>query len=357
MDYTFPKIRLGLCCINITTKYKFDAYTNRKRILKTLMDKGLKEGEEVAKYNVIDLLKIFLWNKNHGIDVMRISSDLVPHGSNKELIDKYGKKGETYLSLEFLRPYLKIVGDVAKLEKMRLTFHPGQFVQLGSPNKEVVKKSITELKMHTTFLDMMEMPKESVIVIHIGGTYCDKDGTIERFIETINKLPEDIRSRLVLENDEKCYDAEDVLKICEKVNIPHVLDIFHYYCYGKLHPEKKQKSLGMLMQRTLNTWIKRDIRPKFHLSEQMDGKPVGSHSLFIENIPKDLLEIPSKYNIDIDIMIEAKGKEVAIGNLYKKYPKLKPKYRKDLPLKIPKQALNDLKLPDEIKNLAECFCE
>jgi len=33
-----------------------------------------------------------------------------------------------------------------------------------------------------------------------------------------------------------------------------------------------------------------------------------------------LLEIPKKYGVDIDIMIEAKKKELAVFKLYKKYP-------------------------------------
>jgi UV DNA damage repair endonuclease len=37
-------------------------------------------------------------------------------------------------------------------------------------------------------------------------------------------------------------------------------------------------------------------------------------------IPEFLLEIPKKYGVEIDIMIEAKAKEQAIFKLYSKYP-------------------------------------
>jgi hypothetical protein len=89
----------------------------------------------------------------------------------------------------------------------------------------------------------------------------------------------------------------------------------------------------------------------------MEGKPVGSHALFVEEIPKVFLEIPDKYGVEIDIMLEAKGKEVALGRLYQKYPQLKPKYTKELPTKIPKGALKDLKLPPEIRDTVDCACE
>ena len=136
-----------------------------------------------------------------------------------------------------------------------------------------------------------------------------------------------------------------------------VFDYHHYVCYKKYHPDTEQVPIDDLMPAILKTWTKLDIRPKFHLSEQMPGKPVGSHSLFIDTIPKEFLEIPSKYGIDIDIMIEAKGKEVAIAKLYQKYPDLKPPCMKELPKRIPKDALKDLKIPEEIKEEVSCECE
>ena len=69
----------------------------------------------------------------------------------------------------------------------------------------------------------------------------------------------------------------------------------------------------------LETWKKRDIKPKFHVSEQGSGR-CGHHSDYIKEIPEYLLEIPEKYDTDIDIMIEAKCKELAILKLYEKYP-------------------------------------
>lgn len=362
MDYTYPKIRLGLCCINMSLKYLEDVFTNRKIILKQIEKRGLEETKNLAKENVIDLLKLIFWNKNHGIDVFRISSVLVPHATNKDLIKLFGKEGEDFLTLNFLSPYLELVGHLAKIENMRLTFHPGQFVQVASPDLDIFSRSVDEIEMHTNFLDQMKLDKNSVAVIHIGGTYCAKEETILRFIERFESLPKKLRDRLVLENDEKCYDASDVISICEKVGAPMVLDIFHYYCYKKYHPDIIQMSLDDLIPRILETWKIRNMRPKFHLSEQQIGSPVGAHSVFVELIPIDLLEIPTKYGVEIDIMIEAKGKEIAIAKLYEKYPDLKPKFRKDLPQTIPKQALKELKYETKIQanenmELANCRCK
>jgi UV DNA damage endonuclease len=77
------------------------------------------------------------------------------------------------------------------------------------------------------------------------------------------------------------------------------------------------------MSNILKTWSNRNIKPKFHISEQGSGK-CGHHSDYIEDIPEYLLEIHEKYGINIDIMIEAKKKELAIFKLRDKYPNYFP---------------------------------
>ena len=72
-------------------------------------------------------------------------------------------------------------------------------------------------------------------------------------------------------------------------------------------------------EKYLETWKPKGIKPKFHVSEQGAGK-IGHHSDYIEILPEYLLEIPEKYGVEIDIMIEAKMKELSIQKLYEKYP-------------------------------------
>lgn len=354
LDDKFPHIRLGLCCINMQLRHNEEIYSNRKKIIKQIEKEGIDAAKNSAIANVNDLVKMLKWDVLHGIQVMRISSDLVPHSTNPLIIEKFGKEGEEYANMEFLRKYLEKVGRVAKQNKMRVTAHPGQFVQIGSPTFSIFNSSVKELDMHVKFFEMMKVKKDSVIVIHIGGVYCNKPETIIRFKKQFKMMPMNIKKRIVLENDEKCYDADEVLEICEALNVPMVFDIFHYYCYGKIHKDIKQKTIDEMMPRILATWSKRGIRPKCHLSEQDPDKQTGSHAVFIKEIPKALLEIPQKYNVEIDIMIEAKGKEIAIGRLYQKYPQLKPIGTKNIDLNIPKKALKSLNIKDD--ELAECQC-
>lgn len=111
---------------------------------------------------------------------------------------------ETYgYSLAYCAPLLAQVGDLAKRYGHRLTVHPGQFTQLGSPRKEVVQSSIRELEYHCEMLDLMGIGPDGVMIIHGGGVYGDKKAALERISKTIqNNLPKNVRDRLVLENDE-----------------------------------------------------------------------------------------------------------------------------------------------------------
>ena len=106
-------------------------------------------------------------------------------------------------SLEYCAPLLAQVGDLAKKYGHRLTTHPGQFTQLGSPRESVVSSSIRELEYHAEMLDLMGIDQDGVMIIHGGGVYGDKAAALERMKNVIRqRLPVRAWARLVLENDE-----------------------------------------------------------------------------------------------------------------------------------------------------------
>ena len=279
-------------------------------MMKTIQRDGIEVLKEKILLNLRDVLDMMIWNDIHGIRVFRLSSEMFPHITNKK-IAKY--------TLDFCREELSKIGNLSRQLNQRLTFHPGQYNVIGTPNQEAFNHTINDLKYHADVLDLMGLGKDSVIVIHGGGVYGDKNKTITRWCDNFTKLPENVRQRLVLENCEKCYHIEDCLFISEKLNIPVVFDTHHYDCYHLLHPEIQLQTAESYIPAILKTWEKRGIKPKFHVSEQGSGK-CGHHSDYIENIPQYLLDIPEKYGVEIDIMIEAKKKELSIFKLYKKYP-------------------------------------
>ena len=194
----------------------------------------------------------------------------------------------------------------------------------------------------------MGVDNNSVMVVHGGGVYGNKSETLDRWCKQFKLLPPNVQKRLVLENCEKCFSIEDCLYVSKKIDIPVVFDTHHYECYCILHPDEKFKAPEFYMQDILNSWRKRGIKPKFHVSEQGVGR-TGHHSDFIEVIPSYLLEIPEKYNINIDIMIEAKKKEQAIFKLYNKYPFLNCKNRlKKHKVKV--QPKKTIKVKINVKN-------
>ena len=304
-------IQLGLCCLNTTLRaQKPPIFCSRSIILKTFTDKGIKFLQDKIIENLKDMLKMIEWNEKNGIRVMRISSELFPHKSNPKAPD--------YV-FNFALDLLKHIGTLAKKYGHRLTFHPGQYNVIGTPNPDMFEKTILDLDYQATVLDLMGLDNNSVMVVHGGGIYGNKKETIERWKKQYNLLPEHIRKRLVLENCEKCFSIKDCIEISKNINIPVVFDTHHFECYKLLHPDENFDLADKYMPDILESWTKRSIKPKFHVSEQGSGK-IGHHSDFIETIPIYLLEIPVKYNIKIDIMIEAKMKEQAIFRLYIKYP-------------------------------------
>ena len=337
----YPDIRLGLCCHNLDLKYNHGVFTGRTIRMDTIKKFGLKYLIEVANKNLDDLYRLIGWCPPHGIYVYRISSDIIPHGSNPELLDIPG--GDKYMTLSYFKDKLKKVGDLANKLGVRVTFHPGQYNQVGTPNPTVFEKTRLDLLMHAKFLDYMNAPEDSIIIVHGGGTYGDKPATLVRWEEQFKKLPEPVRRRLVLENDEKGYSVDDLMPMCKRIGIPVLFDIFHYYCYEKKFGKDAQRPIDEILPEIFKQWGTK--RPKFHVSEQGQGC-LGAHSTIVKSIPEIMMGIPKKYNKQIDIMIEAKGKEVAVAHLYKTYPALKPKGAKDLPDRIPRKAQKDIKIDD-----------
>ena len=310
---SIKSIQLGLCCLNLTLReQKPSIFASRKMIQRTIKEKGLDVLKDKIRMNLSDILKMMKWNDEHGIKVFRLSSELFPHKTNPKVED---------YSYDFAQDLLQEIGYLSKRLQQRLTFHPGQYNVVGTPNAEVFQHTLNDLKYHADVLDLMGLDENSVMVVHGGGIYGDKEETKNRWCENFAKLPENVRNRLVIENCERIFSIQDCLDISERVNIPVVFDTHHYTCYNLLHPDNQITDIENYIPEILKTWDNRNIKPKFHVSEQGSGR-CGHHSDYIETIPQYLLDIPEKYGFDIDIMIEAKKKELAIFKLYQKYPEL-----------------------------------
>ena len=318
-------ISLGLCCLNTVLrnppkkdgKRPEPVFTSRTCRIATMKEKGIEYLKELCMQNLEDLKKMLKWNKEHGIHVFRLSSEMFPHMSNPEMFLYDEENGREYFKMEWAKPTLHEIGKLAKALGIRLTFHPGQFNQVGAKDKKVFIKTQVDLDWQARVLEMLGTDN-AVMVVHGGGTYGNKEETLKRWAVNYERLPEVVKKFLVLENCEKCYSVEDLLPLCQQCKIPLVYDTHHYTCYTILHPDEQQRPIEELIPDILKTWEVRGIKPKFHISEQGAGR-CGHHSDYIETIPQHIIDIPKKMGISIDFMVEAKMKEQAIFRLYEKY--------------------------------------
>ena len=303
-------VRLGLCCLNTKLRdQKPPVFASRRMIVRTVLEQGVDVLKEKILQNLRDVITMIKWNEKHGIKVFRLSSELFPHKTNPAIPD---------YTFDFAVPLLQEIGNLARSLGHRLTFHPGQYNVVGTPDPARFKQTSDDLEYHATVLDIMGMGDDSVMVVHAGGLYGDKEATKERWCKQFMDLPDCVRRRLVLENCEHAFHVQDCLDVSAKIGIPVVFDTHHHECYRLLHKEEQLGEGGEYMEAVLETWRKRSIKPKFHVSEQGAGR-TGHHSDFVEVIPEYLLEIPTKYGVSIDIMIEAKLKEQAVLKLMRKY--------------------------------------
>ncbi len=291
-------MNLGYACINMSMGKKVT--TNRTMVKRTFNEKGLDYVSELALLNAKDVIRILEWNRLNGISLFRLSSALIPWGDNIDITQLKDYKE--------IKSELKKAGDFAKFHNMRINSHPGPFNVLVSPSESVVEKTIADLELHGKVFDMMGLSKTPYnnINIHCNGVYGDKKAAMDRFIKNFQRLSKSVQSRLTIENDDKAsmYSVKDLMYIYEKIGIPIVFDYHHHqFCTGDLSEEQALKLAS-------TTWPK-NIKQEVHYSE--------SKALH-ENNPKEkpqahsylINTLPNTYGLDLDIMVEAKGKELAI---------------------------------------------
>lgn len=299
-------IRLGLCCIN-TVLRKNDIFCSRTMIRARFT---VEKAKAAALANIKDAETMMRWNHANGIHVFRLSSDIFPHATDLET--------EAY-DMSFSIPALQQLGNVARECGQRITMHPGQYNQIGAKSADVFEKTVRDLEHHAFILDTMGMDASSILCIHGGGVYGDKESTMRRWIDQFSDLSPAVKRRIAIENCERAYSTEDCLTLAWECRIPMIFDTHHDACYRSLHKEYQPEDVIDQLPLVIETW--NDVTPLLHISEQRPNSRIGAHSDFIETIPAYLIET-LRNDVSLDIEVEAKMKEQAIFALYKKYPSI-----------------------------------
>jgi UV DNA damage endonuclease len=181
--------------------------------------------------------------------------------------------------------------------------HPDQFVVLSSDSPEVVANSIKILQMHADIMDLLQQPRSSWAVLEIHGGKANRSDAL---VERIRELPDPIRLRLCLENDEYSYNAEQIHEVCTRAQVPMVFDAHHHIVSEKLSSYDDPSVAEMLMK-ARDTWPD-PAHQLVHISNGREGFNDRQHADLITTMPAAYAQAPW-------IEIEAKNKEEAIAAL------------------------------------------
>tara|TARA_A100001015_G_scaffold320297_1_gene446162 strand:- start:1815 stop:2750 length:936 start_codon:yes stop_codon:yes gene_type:complete len=293
----------GYACINMGFSNRPKSQritTNRTMIKRTFFEKGIGYASELALQNVRDLYKILQWNLENDIYFYRLSSDIIPWASEYEM--------EELPDYNLILAAAMKAGNFAREHGMRMTSHPGPFNKLASPKERVFQLTYKDLKVHGDLFDMIGLPRTpyAKLNIHVGAAYGDKPFALDNFCRNFERLPENVRSRLTVENDDKTslYSTLELYEgVYKRIGIPIVFDYHHHM----LHPggQTEQEALEL----ALSTWG--DIKPVVHYAESRSVEQNNpkikpqAHSDKIRNPFDD-------YGNVFDVMIEAKHKELAL---------------------------------------------
>jgi len=183
---------------------------------------------------------------------------------------------------------------------IRVSCHPDQFNVLASEGKHNVSKTIKELNHQGWVMDMLGSPSDyrSPINIHVNNTKGDPADIAARFMSGLAKCDESVRSRLVVENEDKGIWTPKLL--AEHFDIPITYDNLHHKC---LPDDLTQEQAHRLCY---HTW---PCKPLFHYSESHPDKPnPRSHADMPSELPYEGFCMPVDYDVELkskDAAIEA----------------------------------------------------
>jgi len=289
--------RWGLCCIFRDAPIKFRR-TTAKYSAKLSTDERMRHLSTICLHNAHSLLEALQFCRRNGIGAFRINSQILPLKTHPQLayaIEDLPQSTEIVNAFKKCKTY-------CRQHDLRTSFHPDQFILLSSPNPEVTRRSIADLRYQA---EVAEWLGADVINIHAGGAYGNKEEALKRLVKQIRNLPQNVRRRLTLENDDRLYTPSDLLPICKKLKIPLVYDLHHHRCL----PDGR--NVEDTTRRALKTWNR---EPLFHISSPLkswqDRNPRNHHDYINpEDFPECWL------NLDITVEVEAKAKEIAVLKL------------------------------------------
>ena len=281
---------IGYACLNIGTPN-----TNIRSVMQR--NATPEKLTEVTTHNLEALEKMINYNIANDIRLYRISSDMIPFGSSPV---------NTLDWPEIHKEAFDRIGTKIRKAGLRVSLHPGQYTVLNSPAEDVVERAIDDLIYHDKILTALGADQTNKIVLHVGGIYGDKEEALQRFAQNFRRLPATVQNRLIIENDDRLYNIEEVIQLANRLQIPAVYDNLHH----AINPPPTGKDDRHWIAETAKTWKAADGNQKIHYSQQAPGKRPGAHTdtIDLETFLTFHEQLEDKL---IDIMLEVKDKNLS----------------------------------------------
>jgi len=283
---------LGLVCITVSKDVRYRALT-RKRLLEQSEEGQQRVLEEIYRDNIQTLDNALRYCEAEGIKLYRMPSSIFPFAD-----EPFG-----LAILQKFKETLGRSGRRATERGIRLVMHPDQFVVLSSDSDSVVANSVKILQMHADIMDLLDQPRSPWALLEIHGGKSDRE---DKLVARIAELPEAIRSRIGLENDEYAYSADEIHAVCVRAGVPMVFDAHHHIVHEKLD-SYEHPSVAATFLKARATWPD-PAHQLVHISNGRESFNDRQHSDLISVMPSAYLQAPW-------IEIEAKHKEDAIRGL------------------------------------------
>ena len=285
-----PPTLLDIYSHNLTFK-EFSKYENNK---------GIDLLTERIRLNFKNFKKVLKYNYDNKIKFYRMTHTMFPLLTHPSVNIDYKEI--------FKEDFKRLKESISKYN-IRIDTHPDEFCLLTSQKISVTLNSIEILKFHLSIFKLLGI--NGKCVLHIGSSKPTKEEALNRFRNNFNKLSKELKNLIILENDDKTYTVTDTLSLCEELNIPMVLDYHHFICN-----HEKNERIDKLLPRIIKTWENTNLNPKMHFSCSLNSKQKRNHSTYLNyNSFIKFLKLLKPLNTDIDIMLEAKGKDEALFRL------------------------------------------
>jgi UV DNA damage repair endonuclease len=213
-------------------------------------------------------------NLDKNLRMVRLSSDLLPAYTQSDW-SYFWRRTDV---MAYCDRVFSNIGDTARTNGVRLSFHPGQFCVLASESPDIVNRSIEDFEYHADMARWMgygQTFQDFKINVHISG----RAGP-EGIRSAYKRLTPEARNCITIENEENSWGLDDCLTIGDIV--PIVLDIHHHWIRSGEYIDPNDDRV----MRVLDSW--RGVRPTCHYSVSREDYLV-EHDQFTAPIHAQLL--------------------------------------------------------------------